>query len=152
MLYSTSLSLLLSHFSRVRLCATPQKASHQAPPSLGFSRQEHWSGLPFPSPMHETESESEVAQWCPTLSDPMDCSFPGSSIQNKNLGKNEPLSKKMVLHVTFHIIEWVTGRKARGLQTEEIGCKRQTFFISLLSGRRKQTTNMLGIFPFCIKI
>ena len=30
-------------------------ASHQAPPSLGFSRQEHWSGLPFPSPVHETE-------------------------------------------------------------------------------------------------
>ena len=42
--------LLLSRFSRVRLCATPQKAAHQAPPSLGFSRQEHWSGLPFPSP------------------------------------------------------------------------------------------------------
>ena len=32
--------LLLSHFSRVRLCATPQTAAHQAPPSLGFSRQE----------------------------------------------------------------------------------------------------------------
>ena len=49
------LLLLLSHFSRVRLCATPEKAAHQAPPSLGFSRQEHWSGLPFPSPMHESE-------------------------------------------------------------------------------------------------
>ena len=47
--------LLLSHFSRVRLCMTPQTAAHQAPPSLGFSRQEHWSGLPFPSPMHESE-------------------------------------------------------------------------------------------------
>ena len=47
--------LLLSHFSRVRLCATPETAAHQAPPSLGFSRQEHWSGLPFPSPMHESE-------------------------------------------------------------------------------------------------
>ena len=30
-------------------------AARQAPPSLGFSRQEHWSGLPFPSPMHESE-------------------------------------------------------------------------------------------------
>ena len=49
------LLLLLSHFSRVRLCAAPQMAAHQAPPSLGFSRQEHWSGLPFPSPMHESE-------------------------------------------------------------------------------------------------
>ena len=44
------LLLLLSHFSRVRLCATPWTAAYQAPPSMGFSRQEHWSGLPFPSP------------------------------------------------------------------------------------------------------
>ena len=39
-----------SCFSRVRLCATPETAAHQAPPSLRFSRQEHWNGLPFPSP------------------------------------------------------------------------------------------------------
>ena len=49
------LLLLLSRFSRVRLCATPETTAHQAPPSLGFSRQEHWSGFPFPSPMHESE-------------------------------------------------------------------------------------------------
>ena len=49
------LLLLLSRFSRVRICATPQTAAHQAPLSLGFSRQEHWSGLPFPSPVHESE-------------------------------------------------------------------------------------------------
>ena len=49
------LLLLLSRFSRVRLCATPQTAAHQAPPSLGFCRQEQWSGLPFPSPMRERE-------------------------------------------------------------------------------------------------
>ena len=48
-------SMLLSHLSRVQLCATPETAAHQAPLSLGFSRQEHWSGLPFPSPMHESE-------------------------------------------------------------------------------------------------
>ena len=48
------LLLLLSRFSRVRLCATPWTAAHQAPPSLGFSRQEHWSGVPLPSPMHES--------------------------------------------------------------------------------------------------
>ena len=52
-------------------------AAHQAPPSLGFSRQEHWSGLPFPFPMHESENESEVTQSYLTLSDPMDCSLPG---------------------------------------------------------------------------
>ena len=70
--------------SRVRLLATPWTASNQAPPSMGFSRQEYWSGLPFPSPTRE----SEVAQSCPTLSDPMDCKptrllrpwdFPGKS-------------------------------------------------------------------------
>ena len=48
------LLLLLSRFSRVRLC-NPIDGSPQAPPSLGFSRQEHWSGLPLPSPMHESE-------------------------------------------------------------------------------------------------
>ena len=72
--------LLLSHFSRVQLCATPETTAHQALPSLGFSRQEHWSGLPFPFPMHEVKSVSDVAQSYPTLSDPMDCSLPGSSI------------------------------------------------------------------------
>ena len=72
------LLLLLSRFSRVRLCATPETAAHQVLLSLGFSRQEHWSGLLFPSPMHE--SESEVAQWCPILSDLVDCSLPGSSV------------------------------------------------------------------------
>ena len=42
-------------------------AAHQAPPFLGFSRQEHWSGLPFPSPMHE----SEKWKWsCSVMSDP----------------------------------------------------------------------------------
>ena len=48
------LLLLLSRFSHVRLSVTPLMAAHQAPPSLGFSRQEHWSGLPFPSPVHES--------------------------------------------------------------------------------------------------
>ena len=58
--------LLLSRFSRVRLCATPETAAHQAPPSLGFSRQEHWSGLPLPSPMQE----SEKGKWrCSVVSD-----------------------------------------------------------------------------------
>ena len=38
----------------VRLCATSQMAAHPAPPPLGFSRQEYWSGLPFPSPIQMT--------------------------------------------------------------------------------------------------
>ena len=70
----------LSCFSRVWLCATPETAAHQAPPSLGFSRQEHWSGLPFPSPVHESEKRKWSHQSCLTLRDPMDRSPPGSSV------------------------------------------------------------------------
>ena len=55
--------LLLSHFSRVQLCATPEMAAHQAPPSLGFPRQEHWSELPFPSPIRERERW----KWSPSV-------------------------------------------------------------------------------------
>ena len=53
--HSKNFLLLLSRFSHVCLCMTPQTAAHQALPSLGFSRQEHWSGLPFPSPTHGSE-------------------------------------------------------------------------------------------------
>ena len=48
------LLLLVSHLSHVQLC-DPKKGSPPGSPSLGFSSQEHWSGLPFPSPMHESE-------------------------------------------------------------------------------------------------
>ena len=46
---------MLICFSRIQLCVTLWAVAHQAPPSLGFSRQEHWSGLPFPSPRHKSE-------------------------------------------------------------------------------------------------
>ena len=49
--FVSTILLLLGRFSRVRLCATPQTAAHQAPLSLGFFRQEYWRGLPFPSPV-----------------------------------------------------------------------------------------------------
>ena len=69
------LLLLLNCFSRVQLCATPQTAAHQATPSLGFSRQ----GCHFLLQCMKVKSESEVAQSCPTLRNPMNCSLPGSS-------------------------------------------------------------------------
>ena len=50
---SMTLLLLLSRFSRVRLLATPWTVAHQAPPSMGFSRQECWSGVPLPSPINK---------------------------------------------------------------------------------------------------
>ena len=45
------LLLLLSHFSHVRLFVTPWTTAYQAPSSMGFSRQEYWSGVPLPSPL-----------------------------------------------------------------------------------------------------
>ena len=65
--------------SCLTLC-DPETAAHQAPPSLGFSRQEHWSGLHFLLQCVKVKSESEVAQSCPTPSDPMVCSPPDSSV------------------------------------------------------------------------
>ena len=57
---SIALLLLLSHFSRVRLLATPWTAAHQAPLSMGFSRQEYWSGVPLPSPPSNTDTKPSV--------------------------------------------------------------------------------------------
>ena len=74
------LLLLLSHFSRVRLCATPSTAAHQAPLSLGFSGKNTGVGCHFLLQCMKAKSESEVAQSCPTLSNPTDCSPPGSSV------------------------------------------------------------------------
>ena len=51
--FSVLRRLLLSRFSRVRLCANPWTAAYQAPPSMGVSRQEYWSGLPLPSPTED---------------------------------------------------------------------------------------------------
>ena len=58
--------------SHVQLLATPWTTAYQAPPSMGFFRQEYWSGVPLPSPL--------IAQSCPTLCDPMDCSTASSSV------------------------------------------------------------------------
>jgi len=66
------LLLLLSHFSRVRLCATPQTAAHQAPLSLDSPGKNTGVGCHFLLQCMEVKSESEVAQSCLTPSDPMD--------------------------------------------------------------------------------
>ena len=71
------LLLLLSHFSRVWLCATPQTAAHRPWDSPGKNTG---VGCHFLLQCMKVKSESEVAQSCPTLSDPMGCSLPGSSV------------------------------------------------------------------------
>ena len=70
------LRLLLSRFSRVRLCATPWTAAHQAPPSWGSPRILEWVAISFSN----TCMHAKSLQSCPTLCDPMDSSPPGSSV------------------------------------------------------------------------
>ena len=89
--------------------ATPWTLTHQAPPSMGFSRQEYWSGLPFPSPLnifrtwkipsltsgstlcrsHPDKASSvefsSVTQACLTLCNPMDCSMPAFPVHHQFL-------------------------------------------------------------------
>ena len=71
------LLLLLSHFIRVRLCATPYTAAHQVPRPWDSPGKNTGVGCHFL--LQCVKSESEIAQSCLTLRDPMDCSLPGSS-------------------------------------------------------------------------
>ena len=52
----------MKSLSRVRLFATPWTVAYQAPLSMGFSRQECWSGLPFPSPIERVDRETETVR------------------------------------------------------------------------------------------
>ena len=103
--------------------------AHQAPPSMGFSRQEYWNGLPFPSPEDLPDPGVEAAspalqvdslslshlgspvyvhavlclvtQSCPTLCDPLDCSLPGSSVHGDSSGKNTGVGCHTLLQGVF---------------------------------------------------
>ena len=74
------LQLLLSRFSRVRLCATHRQQPTRLPHPWDSPGKNTGVGCHFLLQCMKVKSESEVAQSCPTLSDPMDCSPPGSSI------------------------------------------------------------------------
>ena len=142
--------LLLSHFSHVWLCATPQTAAHQAPPSLGFSRQEHWSGLPFPSPMHESEKwkwsglvmsdSSRPHGLQPTrLLRPWD--FPGKST---GVGKWK-LKVKWLSHVRLFTTPWTAAYQA----PSSMGFSRQEYWsgFPLPSPKYKRYSIVIFIYP-----
>ena len=111
---------MLSCFSHVRLCATLWTTTCQAPLSMGFSRQEYWSGLSCLISRRSSQPRDQTCisyiylywqvgslplvppekpcvlclftQLCPTLCDPMDCSPPDSSIHGDSSGKNTGMS------------------------------------------------------------
>ena len=72
--------------SRVRLFATPWTVAYQAPPSMGFSRQDYWSGLPFPSPgescQHRDQTRSPALQADTLWSEPPEKRRRGQYIQD----------------------------------------------------------------------
>ena len=72
--------LLLSRFSRVRLCGTPWRQPTRLPRPWDSPGKNTGVGCHFLLQCMKLKSESEVAQLCPTLHDPMDCSLPGSSV------------------------------------------------------------------------
>ena len=72
--------LLLSHFSRVRLCATPQTAATRLPRPWDSPGKNTGVGCHFLLQCMKVKTESEVAQSCPTLRDPMDCSLSGATL------------------------------------------------------------------------
>ena len=111
--------LLLSHFSRVRLCATPQTVAYQAPPSLGFSKQEHWSvwvtggtGSSTPlgtqlRPSHRRPQKTAGCQWL----------LRGTVTPDLYHSAHLPVEARCSL---FNSVQWETeGAGARGRQTRQ---------------------------------
>ena len=80
-------------FSRVQLFATPCTVAYQAPPSMGFSRQEYWSGLPFPSPGDLPEPGIE---W-------------GSPALEADALISEPPGKKPIVYVKIFVLLCLWG-------------------------------------------
>ena len=81
--------------SHVQLFATAWTVAHQAPPSMGFSRQEYWSGLPFPSP--GDLSNPGIESWSPTLqADALTSEPPGKPL-NVTISKNLRHEKNSML-------------------------------------------------------
>ena len=88
--------------------------------------QEHWSGLPFPSPM----CESEVAQSCPTLSDPMDCSLPGYSVHG--IFQARVLEWGAILYITHLFIICFIELKCKLQKAKDFVCFLQCLFSQYL--------------------
>ena len=97
-IYLSAAAAAVSLQSCPTLC-DPIDSSLPGFPSLGFSRQEHWSGLPFPSPMRESEKWKWSRSVMSESSDSMDCSLPGSSVHGIFLGKSTGVGCHCLLQI-----------------------------------------------------
>ena len=136
--------------SRVRLFATPWTVAYQAPPSMGFSRQEYWSGLPFPSPGDLPDPGIEPRS--PALeADALTSEPPGKAWDNLNmciisavliasvvsysLGLMDSSLPGSPVHGIFQarMLEWVIVLSSRG--SSQSRNQTHIFGVSCISGR-----------------
>ena len=130
---------------------TPQTAAHQAPLSLGFSRQEHWSGLPFPS-LPEWEGSSKawgymygggglVTKSCLILATPMARSLPGSSVFGT---------------LQARILEWIaisfSGGSPRPRNRTQVACLSGRFFTHWTMRENDTCIGMADSFSYTVEI
>ena len=100
------LLLLPSRFSRVRLCATHRRQPTRLPRPWDSPGKNTGVGCHFLLQCVKVKSESEVAQSCPTLSNPMDCSPPGSSVHGIFQAKDYFLIKPLFKDLCFGEFPW----------------------------------------------
>ena len=108
-----------SRFSRVQLSVTPWTATHQALLSLGFSRQEYWSGLPFPSPMHESEKWKKSLSRVRPFATPWTAAYqapPSMGFSRQEYWSGVPLNT----HLKRSLANYETGKKNAFLPCYEL--------------------------------
>ena len=129
----TNLLLLLSRFNHARLCVTPWTVAHQAAWTMGFSRQGHWSGLQFPSPMTNIDS--------------LDGTLKSSDI---TLSTKVHLVKTVVFPVVMYGCESWTTKKAerRRINASELWCWRRLLRVPWTAKRSNQSI-LKEISPGC---
>ena len=107
--------------SRVQLFATPWTVAYQAPPFMGFSRQECWSGLPFPSPGDLPNPGMEPRS--PALqADSLPSELPMQETRIQSLGQENPLEKGMATHSS--ILAWRTPWTEESGRLQSMGSQR----------------------------
>ena len=125
--YFIKMKVKVNLLSRVRLFATPWTVAYQAPPSMGFSRQECWSGLPFPSPGDLSdpgiEPRSPALQADALLSEPPNDSYSHIFYSIFVMAMDDPVNyfktHKAVMAQNWEIIGWgINIRCPMGLFSE----------------------------------
>ena len=114
--------------SRVRLLATPWTSAYQAPPSMGFSRQEYWSGVPLPSPLYKARTLERLSQ----------CSGAGDELHSSAQGA---LPQETAGPGLSHTYMWSLNSynsHGVGIFTQEINVKTRTQTSETLGVRAQQ--------------